>query len=415
MLEAITGILSQHPCLRRFLEKVCHRYDRQGELAGVMKLGKGLAEEELAALTAFFGLRALTLTQGGEVKVNWSRFFEGRSASEVEAWIDGLYQGLGRAREDRRQKQESEIRTATLLLDRLRLAYPELNGIHHHLRETLPALVRQIGRQGEKMVADRAFQAAEIIQFLIRNQESLTFSELGARFVNDSKALRDTELSRLVASWLQIQEETEEVSWSGPADTIWERYHVVRDRLAVQATLFGPLLYTKAGRTHDWILRLWEMGEPATLSWANISGMDRIRPAPGHEDGQGLITIENETPFTRLIRERHPATLLYTEGFPNDAVLALYRLLALDHRRHWGDSDLAGLRIAAILNAIRALRLWRCDLATLKRHDQQMIPLNENQAEQLTNFLKKHPEFPFIPELAFTLAHGWLEQESWQP
>ncbi|MBA3014323.1 MAG: hypothetical protein KKD63_00465 [Proteobacteria bacterium] len=413
MTRVIKELLRQYPCLRPYLEKICQRVDKQGELKGVMKVGQSLNREDLAALKAFFGLRALSLSRTGEVRLNWTRFFEGKTESGVKEWVSALFHALDLPRDDHRQKTQSEIQAATLLVERLRLAYPELHDIHQYLIKTLPTLARQIARHGEMAVA-RSFHAAEIIHFLRQNQDPLTFSELGARFLNDSKTLRDTELSRLIASWLIIQEETEDGSWQESASALWERYHIVRDRLAVQATIFGPLLYQKDNQTYDWIFRLWQNNEPATLSWPNIAGITRLWLAPGHEDKNELITIENETPFTRLIRERHPGTLLYTAGFPNDGVTALYRLLDQDHRRHWGDSDLAGLRIAAILNTIRPLRLWRCDQKTLQRHDIQLIPLQENQARQITDFLTRHPDFPFTLELQFTLDHGWLEQESWQ-
>lgn len=414
MPQVITDLLRQYPCLRPYLEKVCRRVGKQGELKGTLILGENVDQKSLAALRAFFGLRALSLSQKGAVRLSWARFFEGRTALEVEEWISDLHQGLGLFRENHRQKMQAESHEAMLLVERLRLAYPELSGVHQHLNATIPALAKQLARQG-KTVAERVFKAAEIISFLRKNKEPLTFSELGAQFQNDSKALRDTELSRLIASWLICQEEAEDMPWQGETEEIWQRYHVVRDRLAVQATIFGPLLYAKNNQTYDWILRLWQAGEPATLSWANITGMDRLWLAPGHEESNELFTIENETPFARLVRERHNGILIYTSGFPNDSVLALYRLLDLPKRCHWGDSDLAGLRIAAIFHAITPLVLWRCDRETLRQHEKQLIQLAENQARQISNFLEKHPDFPFSSELRFTLAHGWLEQESWRP
>lgn len=412
MEQVIDAFLRQHQGLLPYLEKVCQRVRKQGKLTGVLKLGQDLDEETLIALRAFFGLRALSVSSAGEVRVSWSRFFEGRSASAVEEWIGTLHQCLGLSLENQRNKTQSEFQEALLLIERFRLAYPELSGIHRHLNETIPALARQVTRQG-KVAVERIFKAAEIMCFLRSNKEPLTFSELGAQFLNDSKALRETELSRLIASWLIIQEEAEDVPWQGDAETIWERYHVVRDRLAVQCTIFGPLLYSKSNQTYDWILRLWQAGEPATLSWANITGMDRIWIAPGHEEDNELFTIENETPFARLVRERHNGTLIYTSGFPNDSVLALYRLLDLPKRSHWGDSDLAGLRIAAIFNAMKPLVLWRCDQKNLLRHKNRLIQLEEAQATQISNFLDRHPDFPFAVELRFTLNYGWLEQESW--
>jgi hypothetical protein len=82
---------------------------------------------------------------------------------------------------------------------------------------------------------------------------------------------------------------------------------------------------------------------------------------------------------------------------------------------HWGDSDPAGLRIGAILHRIHPLVLWRCELASLERHQGRLLSLTGVQAKNGRTILENEANFPFIRELVFTLEHGWLEQENWKP
>jgi hypothetical protein len=130
-----------------------------------------------------------------------------------------------------------------------------------------------------------------------------------------------------------------------------------------------------------------------------------------------LISCENEAPFSRLIREKSTDCLLFTSGFPNSAVHKLYALLAPRARDclHWGDTDPNGLYIASLLFAIHPLSLYRCDLATIKRHTGHLLPLTARQRERAQTILNTMEAFPFPDELACTLASGWMEQEIWQP
>ena len=409
--STFSGLMEQYPCLRPYLIRICHRFRKRGALTGVMKLGQDLDAQELEALQALFGLQTLSISGSDEVRISFDRFFRDMGTAAREDWIDELHRCLGLSRSDETHEKHCNRQAAKLVLERLRLAFPELGAVHRLLAGQVKA-----GGNGFRgyTLQGSFFKAAEVTRFLRQNSNIVTLSELGARFLNDSKALRNTGLSRLVGAWLQAMEQ-EEGGWPDSETTVWGRHHVVRDRLAVQVTVFGPLLYEKNGRVYDWVYKLWQAGEPATLSWANIAGIDRISAARDDWPGGGLITCENETPFARMIREDRTEVLLYTSGFPNEAVLSLYRLIApqAGPRRHWGDSDLAGLRIAAMLHAVFPLRLWRCDLPSLERHRKCLIALSEQQQGRIEKFLLNHPDFLFAAELRFTLEHGWLEQESW--
>jgi hypothetical protein len=407
----IAGLLDKYPQLRPYLQKICDRCRRRATLSGTMKLVRA-DRKIIAGLQEFFGLAPLTISANGEVRISFDRFFQGMAPGTREEWINALHLALGLTRENYAADQARLEDTTARIRKRLEIAYPDLPGLAQAVGGS-DRLGRLVADSGEN-IQQELFQAAEVIRFLKQNSEPVTFSELGARFCRDSKALRDTELVKMIASWLEILDGEQGASWQ--EQTVWGRYHVVRDRLAVSATVCGPLLYEKNGKVYDWIYRLWQTGEPATLSWQNITGIEKMYQTGVVAEKFPLVTCENEAPFGRLVRERHPAVLLYTCGFPNDAVLTIYRLLAPEatNRLHWGDSDLAGLRIAAILHKAHPLRLWRCDLKTLQAHKSRLLPLLSGQKQQISDFLSRHPDFPFAAELKFTRENGWLEQENRQ-
>ena len=394
--------------LQLIFVKICKRHEKRGSLSGMMKLGQDLDEAERLLIENFFGLDPLIYTAKNEIKLSFDRLLSTKSETEIDAWLKRIYQLAGRKRP---APVSFNNDGATLLLDQLQLAFPRLGPVHLFLGQNKTALDRKLSKHPGH-VRDLFFTAGKIVDFLLDNEKEITLSELGARFCANSKKLRQGELKKMVEQWLGLL-----CSDLPEEEEVWEEFLVIRDRLTITALIFAPLIYSKGGREYDWINQLYLAGEPALLSWFHLEGMTSCRLAGKNSEKATLITCENEAPFSQLLREKTDNVLLFTSGFPNRAVRRLYQLLAplTAHCCHWGDSDPAGLRIGAILHVIHPLRLWRCDLATLKHHKTQLLPIEKSQARAGSSILNTEPDFPFAAELAFSLKHGWLEQVSWLP
>ena len=267
--------------------------------------------------------------------------------------------------------------------------------------------------KSEEAVNTCCFQTAEAVQFVLKNNIPITVSELGAKFLNDSKALRQGELRAIFLQWLRFLSIDNEMLDND--EDILASYHILNDRLTVNAVLYGPVIYEKNGKIFDWIYKLYSQGEAATIGWSNIYNVDQMYFQDMGDDPPDIICCENEAPFSQLMRQQNKQCLLFTSGFPGSAVQKIYKLLAPKAATcyHWGDSDPAGLRIAAIMNSIFRLQLYRCDLQTVKEHEPFLIPLTQKQKDICLHLLLTIPNFPFAEELMFTLENGWLEQESW--
>jgi hypothetical protein len=408
--DILRDLLGRYPELRPHLIHLCDVWDRQGAPPARLSLGQGLARHgELAALHALFG-NAVHVSRSGDASLQVSAFLGGFSGSDADAWAEALYRAMGRDRRDR----AAELRQASQDFDALLAAW----------RQEFPAVVEAVSvlagraelwrrrlREGSAAaVRVQWWSWGQALSLLASRPELLGLADLGARFYGSSKALRPGEARRLLVAGLAALEDIDEVQVE-PGD-ILRQFGICDNPTALKVTVFGPLRLRKHGLWLDGVAQLQALGEAATLSLGNLDGVDAVEfPA----DTPVVHTCENETPFCRLVRERFPGVLVYTEGYPNSAVRRLLSLLPPTVTiRHWGDSDLDGLRIAAILGQARPLQLWRCGRADLERQRERLVPLTDQQQQRARHWLQTHPEFRFRAELEFTVANGWLEQESWQ-
>ena len=397
--------------LEEVLSRIARRYSLKMCLSGTMKLGEHLDREQMAVLANFFGLPPLKVNNKEEVRLIFRDLLRNGSESQ---WLEKIGDVLGYPLQPQPENTNETNREATKrTLASLVLAYPELHPFFSVLQEDDSSIRSIFSGNSEKKGKRKCFTMAEIISFLLHNTEPITVSDLGARFFKDSKSLRQGELRTLLIRWLRFFEPE---SASLEEIDLLAKHHILHDRLTVNAVLYGPIIYEKNGKTFDWIYQLYQQGETATIGWSNIQDIDKIYLQKQDSFIPDLITCENEAPFSSLIHQKKHSCLLFTSGFPSSAVQKLYRLLAplAANCYHWGDSDPAGLRIAAIMYKLYPLQLYRCDVSVLQKHKKKLLPLTQQQKNDILNILVNQPNFPFSDELLFTLDNGWLEQEGWQ-
>jgi len=397
--------------LEEVLSKIARRYSLKMCLSGTMKLGEHFDREQMAVLANFFGLPPLRVNNREEVRLIFRDLLKNGSESQ---WLEKIGNALGhplQSQPGNNNKTNREVVKQTLAS--LVLAYPELHPLFSVLQEDDSSICSIFSGNSEKKGKRKCFIMAEIISFLLHNKEPITVSDLGAQFFKDSKILRQGELRTLLIRWLRFLEPE---SASLQEIDLLSKHHILHDRLTVNAVLYGPIIYEKSGKTFDWIYQLYQQGETATVGWSNIQDIDKIYLQKQDSSIPDLITCENEAPFSSLLHQKKHNCLLFTSGFPSSAVQKLYRLLAplAANCYHWGDSDPAGLRIAAIIHSLHPLQLYRCNLSALQRHKKKLLSLTQQQKNDILNILVTQPNFPFSDELLFTLENGWLEQESWQ-
>jgi hypothetical protein len=416
--------LKANPELRDGLRKIAKAYHRKNVVPQSVMLGKGFAALPESMLS-FFGAEALCLSRSGALRVQLSKLLSAFDENQRKAWFDGLLAALGMPSTQQGTHTSGDALVATAL-ERWRLCNPDNPGVYELLKASLmasPSLRRRLASLGEQTIFDQWQWIGEAVRFLRHNRDALTASDLGARFFNDSKALRSGEHRALIADALTLASDpaltVEALRGLGARERNALRERVLREHGvtenpgAIKVTFFGPLRYWKNGHAFDYPFRLWKAGEAVSVSLDNLAGIEKIAV----EEPCNIYGCENESPFYALIRGRQPGLIIYTQGFPNDAVRTLWRLL-YEHVAgcrffHWGDTDYAGLRIAGMLDDIAPLSLWRCSAEEALERRARLRPLSGNECGRARSFLENYPAFPFAEELKVAIAEGWLEQESY--
>jgi len=276
------------------------------------------------------------------------------------------------------------------------------------LEQNSVQLKSDITRDGKEIAAGRIFDALRIAGFLKENKELFGTAKIGAEFCKDSKAFRKgTRLRYWTAMMLAAE--------LGMPETDGEKClalsGIIENATASFVTVFGPFSYFSGNMRSDWIRQLYAGNESAMLSMDNLRNIDSI--VLDASASPRIVLCENESPFNQLIRENTAA--VYVAGFPNSAVKRFLSLLSGQFEiLHWGDTDPEGLAIAAILNNIRPLTLYRCRIEDCERLKYALKELSPAKCKRASRLLESS-DFPFKKELEFTMHNGWLEQEAWKP
>jgi len=286
-------------------------------------------------------------------------------------------------------------------LQRLKLLYPDESVLIDAMRGS-ESLLRFF--KASSSAPDELIALFDALLCLRTAPVGVTLSELGAKFFNDSKALRQGLLRQQLEHLLRIQTG----NLDDEAAAVLNTCGIIENPYTTHAVVFAPFAYcAKDGVWLDWPYRLWQRGEAAILSWRTVRTITRLR---AEEPFDTLVISENAAPFHRLVETRRAA--LYTEGYPNAAVKTSLRLFAQTGVTglHWGDTDLDGYRIAEQVAREIPMRLHMTP-EILVRLRGRLRHLIGEQHRRLAAFIEVHPDFPFLDGLRYTLANGWLEQE----
>jgi len=263
--------------------------------------------------------------------------------------------------------------------------------------------------------SDDILHVARAIDFTSESPAPIHLSDLGARIGASSKFFRPGERgTRLLADALLFLSGEPSRTPDARAAAL-ERAGLLFSPTAYSVLVCGPL--SVGTPPLDFPYGLAQRGKAAMLT------LDTLEGAALQPRAQAVLTIENEAPFLAAIKEglQRNILLVMTGGFPNRAVLALLKAVASSTGAawmHWGDTDLAGIRIARILEQAvsQPPTFFRCQPEDVRRLKARLIPLSAEATKAIAHDLAANDRAAGTDILRTTLQEGgWLEQEAWEP
>lgn len=236
--------------------------------------------------------------------------------------------------------------------------------------------------------------------------EFKTLSQLGSDWFNDSKILRGGPLRRQLVLILAALTEM-------PPDNereVLASIFIEDNPYTSNVTVFAPFTFTTVeGAYFDFPLRMFEEGLVCQFPAETAVAIDRIH---WRGESKTIVTSENAAPLVTFAQDHVP--VLYTEGYPNLAVLKVMTNLAEAGlvAEHWGDADLDGLKIAALVEGnMPGSRIVAQDILADPK-GLKGIPLTPSQMERIDRFLARHPDFKYADSVRLIRERGcWYEQE----
>lgn len=236
------------------------------------------------------------------------------------------------------------------------------------------------------------------------NMPLVTLSQLGSDILGDSKSLRNG-TRRMVFERVLCAVAGIDADECGREVSV--RFGIEENPFTSFVTVFAPFSFTlDTGEAFRYPIEMFRTGLAAQLARQTVMRIRDVRI-----DVDRIVTSENAAPFEALVREGVPC--LYTEGYPNAAVIRLLELFAAQGMTvdHAGDGDLDGFLIAdRISNAIRVQRVIADEVS--KDDSIPRRPISLQSRRRWEEYLATHPEFTHASSLCIALVRGWIEQES---
>ena len=232
----------------------------------------------------------------------------------------------------------------------------------------------------------------------------VTLSQLGADIISDSKSLRAGTrrmvLERILCSVAAMEA-------AGHERDAYACFGIEENPFTSFVTVFAPFSYVlDTGEEFQYPKEMFRAGLAVQLPRQTVMKIRAVRL-----EADSMITSENAAPFEALVRAGVPC--LYTEGYPNTAVVRLLELFASAGATavHAGDGDLDGFLIAdRISSAIAVRRVIADEVAsdeTLPR--KSIAPSSRRRWEA---YIAAHSDFAYASSLRIAMERGWVEQES---
>ncbi|MDD5698596.1 MAG: DUF2220 family protein [Victivallaceae bacterium] len=393
--KLIRARLDAAPRLEQYLKKVVACCS--AKIPGQITLD-AFGKVELFTMGQLFHPQALKIRSGKVVLIPQKMIEAG---IDFKSWLEAAASLVAVGLNSEGKKGESPEQ----LIGKLEMLYPAFSAAFEILKEQNSAVKKKITVLGFDAALAHYRLALDAAEYLMNSEVMLSPAEFGAKFTGNSKSFKPGSAiwnlsAMLLAAELNVAPET-----------VMSACGLIENPTASTVAVYGTFICYRGDTRLDWISELWKLGEAAILHAGNLEHLTRIEI----EDAAvpEVITCENESPFNFMRREPDLPPLVYTAGFPNSTVRRFLALLPQQTEiRHWGDTDPEGLAIAAIINRIRPVELFRCGINECEKLSGSLIPLDKRKRKR-GEVILRDSKFPFRRELEFSLNHGWLEQESW--
>ena len=302
---------------------------------------------------------------------------------------------------------DNAAESAENFLQRLKWKLPGSQSVVCDLAET-PEVVRYLSDASRRTDWERLFTC---VWTMTRHPdgEFKTLSQLGSDWFNDSKVLRSGSLRRQLVLILSA---LTEISSDNEREVLASAF-IEDNPYTSNVTVFAPFTFTTVeGACFDFPLRMFEAGLVCQFPAETALAIDKI-----HWQGESktIVTSENAAPLVDFRENRVP--VLYTEGYPNLAVLKVMTDFAEAGliAEHWGDADLDGLTIAELVEGNMPGSRVVAREVLVDPKGQPGIPLSDAQVARIDRFLERHPDFKYADSVRLIRERGcWYEQEGFR-